>query len=703
MLDGGSLRRLELENLPAEENMDFFEEIGNRGPWVAIGRRRKVTSADLDEEEEHEDPQDEVPDGGNNDEDGVSSDGFSASPMSSSGSESETDDEEADSDDENNPASSRQASGQEEPQKEKEQKIMEGSTVESDLDSADQRSVCCSARESCSPGSTSIQSDEIGQDDDFWNDWLSDDDELQIKDINDDNLSDNFDAAPPSDDLEDVFDDIAEADDEKETESEIPSHLSGIESDDAWSDSNDGSEKDPVGVIFHDRRKLRPNPPSKVIGNKNNGTAHVCELLVLNTDRSASAAVKSPEGRDVDNKTSAGDARPSLRVFRFVRKATGLLFSSPPAIHPTHNLLIWPLGGDEVLFAHFSPTEKTYFTTLLDSGSRGNMCHISVQPKFSPCGQYLHIACLDGAVEEKIDAASRPTKEISELRLRVSTYRLSRRKTARSLPRLIYRMSCPLRPAYCSSKVDGTGDGRMPVTPLPWTLSWDWSDSDGGGHVYACQSNPYLHVVRAPLFAHVEARERAIDGIEGEDDGDALPAFMNSQPVFLPRSALSRRVHFFPHHPGTGSTAKEVRQRGGNKNKTKQKGKDSNGGKHRDLNRERGGDGAGEQVDDPYVATVVISSEDAKNTPGSADTRANNGSRQHGENRASGYRGRAQVAQLTKTQLGGWRRLRYSEMGRDNSPKNRAPTRMETWRGQLVSKYEKFDKTDDCDIVPYIW
>lgn len=198
----------------------------------------------------------------------------------------------------------------------------------------------------------------------------------------------------------------------------------------------------------------------------------------------------------------------------------------------------------------------------------------------------------------------------------------------------------------------------------------DWSDGEGGAHV-----------VRAPLFAHVDAKEGAVDGLEGGDDRDALPAFVNTEPVLVPPAALSRRVHFFPHHNGGSSAAKEPKQRVGDKTKGKHGGKGNSGGKHPYKGKQ--GTEAGEQDDDPVVATVLISSEDAKNGPGGADT----------SKPAGGYRGRAQVVQLKRTQLGGWTRLRYSEMERGRQSINIAPTRMEAWSFQLLSKYEEFDKT----------
>ncbi|KAI8294413.1 Vegetative incompatibility protein HET-E-1 [Colletotrichum sp. SAR 10_98] len=54
---------------------------------------------------------------------------------------------------------------------------------------------------------------------------------------------------------------------------------------------------------------------------------------------------------------SSGQA---IRMFRYEHDAPAMLYHSPPALHPTKSLLVWPLGGGEVLFADYE--EKTYFT-----------------------------------------------------------------------------------------------------------------------------------------------------------------------------------------------------------------------------------------------------------------------------------------------------------------------------------------------------
>lgn len=52
-------------------------------------------------------------------------------------------------------------------------------------------------------------------------------------------------------------------------------------------------------------------------------------------------------------------ASPPAKVFTFTYKLPIMLYDSPPAIHPTKPLLVWPLCGGDVLFADFEG--KSYF------------------------------------------------------------------------------------------------------------------------------------------------------------------------------------------------------------------------------------------------------------------------------------------------------------------------------------------------------
>ena len=48
----------------------------------------------------------------------------------------------------------------------------------------------------------------------------------------------------------------------------------------------------------------------------------------------------------------------ALPIFHYKHDILAMLYSSPPALHPTKSLFVWPLGGGEVLFVDYEA--KTY-------------------------------------------------------------------------------------------------------------------------------------------------------------------------------------------------------------------------------------------------------------------------------------------------------------------------------------------------------
>lgn len=60
-------------------------------------------------------------------------------------------------------------------------------------------------------------------------------------------------------------------------------------------------------------------------------------------------------------------ARHKGRIFHFSRSLSVMLFESPPVIHPTLPLVVWPLGAGDVLFADVE--EGTYFIRKIYSSA----------------------------------------------------------------------------------------------------------------------------------------------------------------------------------------------------------------------------------------------------------------------------------------------------------------------------------------------
>ncbi|EJT80740.1 hypothetical protein GGTG_00734 [Gaeumannomyces tritici R3-111a-1] len=147
------------------------------------------------------------------------------------------------------------------------------------------------------------------------------------------------------------------------------------------------------------------------------------------------------------------------------------------------------------------------------------------------------------------------------------------------------------------------GDGRLPASPLPYTLTWT------AGHVYATESYRVLRVFRLPLFRKVEERERTEGLPQGNTDAkkdyvsdsaddaaeESIPvAFISNAKIFLPRSAVQRSVHLFPSADEEVTKDKEPKSK---KSKGREKASSS-------KTKETGDD-------DKVVATVVVSPEDS--------------------------------------------------------------------------------------------
>lgn len=599
-------------------HVGYVDDLSSHRGFVAVASRQKVSTADLETSESDMDKGvTKTADNPGTDSDSESQEG-STDDSSESGSDSENDGvngEEDAAEAKSETASSDSLSVQSDLDDDQSEYLsIPDDLNDFDTDSAESNS----ARESWSEGSTADLSDEI-EDELAWNDYVSDDDSLDIRD------GEGF-----GSDYESEGDDGLDADNISETGSsetsgssrktntswkrELKSHQdssnsesSGVESDAESQDesseeaTDDESDDSPQGGLTLEQL-LQSN-------GQNSGPAdHTSEIRIFK--------LQSDEPREP--------------IFRFFKPSPGHLFSSPPVFHPTQDLVVWPLGSDEVLFANF--TQKTYFTRLVSSG-HSNGCHISVQCRFSPCGQYLHMASLDGWKNNNAESSM-------ALRMHISTHRLSKRKPARSPPRMVFRTSVSLGLTFSKTE-------KLSVSNLPYSLTWTED------HLYVSMSGTSLTVFQMPLFRHVEAAEK--------DMYSRKAVFKNIKEVFLPASAAHRRVHFFP------TPQKASPDTAGSKSKKKAK---------------------SEEKPD-FVATVILGPRNPEKEKGMIQELL-------GE-RAGGERVPPQGVYLTAAQFGGW------EAAEPKTMDIKMLKRAETWRGgQLLAKFEKFDRSEDCDIVPYL-
>ncbi|KAK0473016.1 hypothetical protein EDD18DRAFT_1404613 [Armillaria luteobubalina] len=226
------------------------------------------------------------------------------------------------------------------------------------------------------------------------------------------------------------------------------------------------------------------------------------------------------------------DTRPHCaapKVFHFSQQVQYTLFDSPPVIHPTSSLMVWPLGCGTVLFADF--LGNTYFCRRLRP-STVHTRQIFMKCRFSLCGQYLHVACLEAQRRPR----HKEDRSSARLALMVSTYRLCLKKTCRSPPTLIHRAKVVL----------GSTD-FISVSNLPYTLTWTRTE------LYFTCSDVQLKVYRVSLF-------NPNQGISG----DSVPSVLvPEEALFLPETAENRKVYFFPsdndHSPSRVIIGSDVR------------------------------------------------------------------------------------------------------------------------------------------------
>ncbi|KAK3389894.1 hypothetical protein B0H63DRAFT_464493 [Podospora didyma] len=210
----------------------------------------------------------------------------------------------------------------------------------------------------------------------------------------------------------------------------------------------------------------------------------------------------------------------AVRLFHYDHLIKAMLYHSPPMLHPSKPLVIWPMGGGDILFADYD--DNTFFIRKSMPTTRKTR-HICMKPQFSPCGKFFHIASLEGRVakgQQRPDAAiPRSSKYLQKelvLSVFVTTYRLSEHKTTRSPPQLIHK-----------TKVNLGQFAGLSLAKLPITFTWQPE------HVFFSVTGCRLNVYRVSLFK--------------PPPGANIPAVVVPRlSVMLPLSAIGRQVHYIP-------------------------------------------------------------------------------------------------------------------------------------------------------------
>ncbi|KAL5043901.1 hypothetical protein BDW71DRAFT_209886 [Aspergillus fruticulosus] len=337
-------------------------------------------------------------------------------------------------------------------------------------------------------------------------------------------------------------------------------------------------------------------------------------------------------------------------IFQLSRPIDLLLYDSPPILHPFKPLIIWPMSPGNVLFAKFE--NKTWFKRKLRPTTTFTR-QVLAKGHFSPCGKYLHIAILEARRKppkekksKRKDPSPKPDLIPLELSLFVTTHRLSSRKTTRAPPTQIYR-----------TKIELGHFHSLPVSQLPFALTWTPSQ------LYFTVGRKELTVFKIKLFP-------PRDGEESED-----PVLVPRESVFLPATAKTREVRFFPSSPDSTLSDNESKC-------------EHEGSMHVLI---------GSQI---RSSRVLLGEGPSTSNPDSA----------HNEEGGFQVEGTAWIPQSeavrgvegsvsmpvgfyipSEKDFGGW--IRSDDIV--DVPADRGV-------GQLDSKVERFDVEEDCDLEPYI-
>lgn len=219
-------------------------------------------------------------------------------------------------------------------------------------------------------------------------------------------------------------------------------------------------------------------------------------------------------------------------IFRFRTSTTTILYSSPPILHPTVPLLIYPLDGQRFLFANIE--ENTYFIhriRLSDTEMKGGGCWpISIDMRFSECETLVYITRVTGRRTGRSD-----TTNPIHLFIQHMMVQLNVKNPASRRPTTI-------------SRYRGVSLGKWPadaVSQLPYTITWTPT------YAYVSISSDWLRVYRISLGTSQSLEADATSPFESlpEERQNQQPEEMIEildMKLALPRSAKVRQVRFYP-------------------------------------------------------------------------------------------------------------------------------------------------------------
>lgn len=198
-------------------------------------------------------------------------------------------------------------------------------------------------------------------------------------------------------------------------------------------------------------------------------------------------------------------------VFQFSDPTERILYQSPPIIHPSKPLLVYPLDGLRFLFANLE--DNTYFIHLMSLADtqmtrNGPSRVVSVQMRFSSCEKYLHVARIIGTKAEN--------DQSTNLFCEVLIVQLAPKDMVSRRPRAV----------LCRGVSIGKWRQNF-VSSLPFVLTWTFE------HLYISISAERLQLFRFTLdCSSLLATSQRTETLDNE--------------IVLPRSARNRPLYFFP-------------------------------------------------------------------------------------------------------------------------------------------------------------
>jgi hypothetical protein len=501
-------------------NRLYFEEMASRGPFLAIATRRCLSTEDIVNRTGLDDFK--LEDFGKIFSEALEQ--VSRLAASQKDENSFTSEETAVTRDQSSNVSSRSSSSSRSSISIMEEEETEEQEIKSDIEdnNGDSDSLITSirslsARESWSEGSTEPRSDEE-DDAEQWNDWASDESLVDFKS----DVSGEHEIV-----VEEYNEKLHGFEGGPYNSDDYSANASDEDSDEDSEDSSRASLRRMLTKRSRTRPIFRSRDTDSDASRDESGSddalddaAAELEAMLEDDRRNLPETPAHQRGKLLIYDTNSDDPTP---IFRYEKACPRTLYNSPPIFHPTAPLVVWPLGGGEILFANF--TEKTYcIRTLRCSATRS--CHVSIQGKFSPCGEYLHLAALEAQEDPRPHLS--PVKPYIHLRFQLSTHRLSKRKPARSPPRLIYCIGVPLDSLE-----------ELSISPLLYTLTWSTD------YTYVSKSQETLHVIRVPLFRQSKDGSSTDEEIPGTDV-EGAKCHVRAKEIFLPSSTASRQIHYFP-------------------------------------------------------------------------------------------------------------------------------------------------------------